>query len=95
VYAGPSRGSVLFYRDNKGLEVDAVVEVPDGRWIGLEVKLGASRVEAGARALLALRDKLAPEIRERCGALVVVGTDTPTYRRDDGVLVTSIAALGP
>jgi len=94
VYAQPHRGQVRFYRDNKGLEVDAIVETPDGRWFAAEVKLGHHRVQEGAHNLLALRDKLSPEAGAACGALVVIVADSPTYTRPDGVLVTSIAALG-
>lgn len=95
VYAQPHRGIVRFYRDNKGLEVDAIVERPDGRWIAAEVKLGHNRVDEGARSLLALHAKLSPEVNAACGDLLVIVADSPTYRREDGVLVTSIAALGP
>lgn len=95
VYAQPHRGQVRFYRDNKGLEVDAIVEAHDGRWIGLEVKLGHHRVDEGARTLLALRSKLSQDTNDRCGALVVVVADSPTYVRPDGVVVASVAALGP
>ncbi|HEY2283812.1 MAG TPA: ATP-binding protein [Solirubrobacteraceae bacterium] len=95
VYAQPHRGQVRFYRDNKGLEVDAIVEAPDGRWIAAEVKLGHNGVEDGAQNLRALQDKLSPETNAACGALLVIVADSPTYTRPDGVLVTSVAALGP
>lgn len=51
-------------------------------------------MQEGAHNLLALRDKLSPEAVAACGALVVIVADSPTYIRPDGVLVTSIAALG-
>lgn len=95
VYAQPHRGSIRFYRDNKGLEIDAIVEAVDGRWIAVEVKLGHQRVDEGARNLLALREKLSPEANATCGALLVVVADSPTYTRPDGVVVTSVASLGP
>jgi uncharacterized protein len=95
VLAQPLRAEVRFYRDNKGLEVDAIVERRDGRWLGVEVELGVSRVDEGARHLLALRAKLASAVVERCAGLVVVAADTPTFLRPDGVLVTSLASLGP
>jgi uncharacterized protein len=95
VYAEANRATVRFYRDNKGLEVDAVVEARDGRWVGVEVKLGIHRVDEGAANLIALRKKLEPKAQELCGALVVIAADTPTYTRPDGVVVTSVAALGP
>jgi hypothetical protein len=95
VYAQPHRGQVRFYRDNKGLEVDAIVEAHDGRWIGVELKLAHYRVDEGARNLLALREKPSDETNARCGALLVVVADSPTYVRPDGVVVSSVAALGP
>lgn len=95
VYAQPHRAGVRFYRDNKGLEVDAVVEATNGRWGAFEIKLGHQRVDEGAQNLLALRAKLTDGVNADCGALVVVVADSPTYVRPDGVVVTSIAALGP
>ena len=95
VYAQHNRASVRFYRDNKGLEVDAIVESTDGRWIALEVKLGHHRVDEGAANLLAMKKKLTDVANDACGALVVVVADSPTYKRPDGILVTSIASLGP
>ena len=48
VYAQPHRGEVRFYRDNKGLEIDAIVEAADGRWFAAEIKLGHNRVDENA-----------------------------------------------
>jgi uncharacterized protein len=95
VYAQLHRAQVRFYRDNKGLEVDAIVEAADGRWIAVEAKLGHSAVDDAARNLISMRGKLSDTARAACGGLVVIVADSPTYVRDDGVLVTSIAALGP
>jgi predicted AAA+ superfamily ATPase len=95
VYAQPHRAEVRFYRDNKGLEIDAIVEKADGRWLAAEIKLGHHRVDDAARSLLELRKKLSPAANAACGALLVVVADSPTYTRPDGILVTSIASLGP
>jgi len=95
VYAQPHRAEVRFYRDNKGLEIDAIVEAPDGRWLAAEIKLGHHRVDEAARHLLALKEKLSATTNAACGTLLVIVADTPTYTRPDGILVTSIASLGP
>lgn len=95
VYAQPHRAEVRFYRDNKGLEIDAIVEATDGRWLAMEIKLGHQRVDEGARNLLALKNKLSSETNAACGGLLVIVADSPTYTRPDGVVVTSIASLGP
>jgi uncharacterized protein len=95
VYAQPHRAQVRFYRDNKGLEVDTIIEATDGRWIAAEAKLGHSAVDDAARNLISMRDKLSDTAKGSCGALVVIVADSPTYVRNDGVIVTSVAALGP
>lgn len=72
-----------------------MVEARDGRWIAVEAKLGHPRVDEGAENLLALHAKVGGDVSERCGALVVVVADSPTYTRPDGVVVTSVSTLGP
>ena len=63
VYASalPDAGAdpLHYYRDSDGLEIDAVIELRDGRWAGIEVKLGESGVAAGAASLNRLRRKVA------------------------------------
>lgn len=95
VYANTFDGHVSFFRDNKGRELDAVVSDRSGAWIGVEVKLGVGAVEDAAASLQAVRDRI--DLRRRpCRGLLVVTVETPTYRRPgDGVIVTSVGALGP
>jgi predicted AAA+ superfamily ATPase len=95
VYAQAAGARVLQYRDNTGLEIDAIVEASDSRWIGIEIKLGAGQVDAGASNLLRFAERVD---MTKCGQpsalAVVVGTGFG-YVRDDGVGVIPIGALGP
>ena len=43
VLAQALEGEVFHYRDNCGVEVDAIVQLRDGRWGAIEVKLGGPR----------------------------------------------------
>ena len=43
---------VVYYRDADGLEVDFVLELADGRWAGIEVKVGELKADEGAASLL-------------------------------------------
>ncbi len=88
--------SVWHYRDGDGLEVDAIVEAGDGRWIAVEVKLGGGQaIEAAASSLLKLRAKaVAEQILPPAKLLVVTATGFG-YERRDGVAVAPITALGP
>ncbi|MCY3926284.1 MAG: DUF4143 domain-containing protein [bacterium] len=97
VYSGADRGSVYHYRDNTGLECDAIIERTDGSWIAVEVKLnsGAASVDRAARLLLRLRNKVALRRRDELAALLVVTSTGAAYRRPDGIQVAPITSLGP
>lgn len=97
IYSRTDRGSVYHYRDNTGLESDAIIERTDGSWIAVEVKLnsGAASVERAARSLLRLRNKVARQRREELAALLVVTSTGAAYRRPDGIQVAPITSLGP
>ncbi len=88
---------VYHYRDNVGLEADAVIERRDGAWIGVQAKLspGRSAVDAAAASLLRLRDKVARRRNADLAALLVVTSTGATYRRTDGVIVAPVTSLGP
>ncbi len=95
VYARASGASVYHYRDNTGLEVDAVVETPRGDWCAFEVKLGGGQIDAAAAALLKFRDRVDAEKTGVPQTLGVIVSSGYGYLRDDGVAVIPIAALGP
>lgn len=97
VYSAPMRAEVFHYRDDTGLEADAIVERDDGAWIAVEVKLSPAShaVESAARSLLRLRRKTAPERAADLAAMLVVTSTGAAYRRPDGVQVAPITALAP
>ena len=95
VYAEPLRGTVRHYRDKTGLEADAVVSLPDGRWAPVEVKMGASRIDEGARHLLKLAGRVDAEREGSPSFLMVLTSTEAAYARDDGVLVVPLACLAP
>ncbi len=49
VHAQPLDGRLFHYRDNNGLEADAIIELPDGRWAAFEIKLGAHPAVSSTR----------------------------------------------
>ena len=97
VYAGCIGGVVKHYRDNAGLECDAVVHLEDGRWGGIEIKLGGDDlVNEGAESLKRLRDKIVEKSDEKAPAFLLVLTAVGgAYRREDGVFVAPINLLRP
>lgn len=96
VYAQAEEGRVFHYRDNTGLEVDAIVETPDG-WGGFEVKLGGDdAVEEAAAGLLRFRDRIdTRKMGDPAVLAVITAVGRYAYRREDGVWVIPLGTLGP
>ena len=97
VYADCLGGEVKHYRDNAGLECDAVVHLEDGSWGGIEIKLGGDDlINDGAESLKKLRDKIVAKSDEKAPSFLLVLTAVGgAYRREDGVYVAPINLLRP
>ena len=96
VYARANRCSLSHYRDSDNLEVDLIVERPDGTWAAAEVKLGGTAaIDKGARTLRRLRDKLDRARTSDPARLIVITAGGYAYERPDGVCVAPITALRP
>lgn len=94
VYAQAMDAQVLQYRDNTGLEVDAIVETADGGWAAFEIKLGSGMVEDGAENLLKFAQRVDTAKSGKPSALAVIVGSGYGYVRPDGVAVLPIGALG-
>lgn len=97
VYAGTLGGEVRHYRDNAGLECDAVVHLEDGRWGAIEIKLGGDDlIEAGASSLKTLKSKIEEKSDENSPSFLLVLTAAGgAYKREDGVYVAPVNLLKP
>jgi predicted AAA+ superfamily ATPase len=96
VYSQALGATLSSWRDSQtGAEVEVVLELPDGRWAAVEIKLGEGAVDAAAAALLRFAGKVDTARHGDPLALIVVTGGRFTYRRDDGVIVVPITALGP
>lgn len=96
VYGQALGATLASWRDSQtGLEVDAVLELPDGRWAGIEVKLGEAAADTAANSLLRMADKIDHERHGKPAALIVLTGGRYNYRRPDGVCVVPITSLGP
>jgi Predicted ATPase (AAA+ superfamily) len=95
IYSERFGGSVYYYRDENGLEVDAIIEGM-GKWAAVEVKVGHSKVDEAATNLLRLREKMvAGGVLEPAFLMVICATTQISYVRKDGVYVVPIDCLGP
>ena len=89
IYAESFGAGLYHYQDYRDREIDAVVELPDGRWCAFEIKLGANQIDAAAANLLAIRKQIAedPGGKPPDVLCVLCGMAAAAYRRPDGVFV--------
>lgn len=88
---------VRYYRDDTGLEADAIVELADGRWAAFEFKVGEDKVSSAVENLLRLKRKLcegaSARVREPEFLAVITGVSRYARRTPEGVYVVPIRCL--
>ncbi|MDR0508444.1 MAG: DUF4143 domain-containing protein [Candidatus Methanoplasma sp.] len=95
VYSSALEGDVYHYGDNTGLEIDSIVELRDGRWGAVEVKLGDFEFDKAANNLLALKKKMSEDSPPPSFLMILCASGGVAYTRDDGIMVVPIDCLGP
>ena len=100
IYSSSSNGTVSYYHDIYGLEADAVLHLDDGRYALIEIKLGQSEVDEGAKhlckieSLIKEHNKTETQTPLRLPDLKMVITGSQYgYRREDGVFVIPLGCL--
>ena len=91
VYAQAIDGQVFFYRDENGFEIDAIIELRDGRWAAFEIKLGNSEIDKASKNLIKFKNKINHN-NQPVFLAVITGSEF-CYQRDDGVFVIPIQCL--
>ena len=87
IYAESFGANLYHYQDYNNKEIDAVVELKDGKWCAFEIKLGANQIDKAATELVALRNDI-----EKNGGVapsvlcVICGLSNAAYVRPDGVV---------
>lgn len=95
IFAESLNGSVYHYRDNTGLECDAVIHLRNGKYGLIEIKLGGDDlIEEGAKSLKKLKDCIdTTKMNKPSFLMVLTGIGKYAYKREDGVLVIPIGVL--
>lgn len=97
IYAEQIGARLYHYQDYTNREMDAVIELEDGSWCGIEIKLGANEIDTGAASLINLKNAFAKDekAKQPSALCVICGMSNAAYRRPDGVYVVPITALKP
>ena len=94
IYAESFGANLFHYQDYNNKEIDAVIELEDGRWCAFEIKLGANQIDKAATELVTLHNSIEQEGGIAPSVLCVIcGLSNAAYVRPDGVFVVPITAL--
>ena len=93
IYAQSIDGSVYHYRDKSGLEIDAIIQLADGRWGAVEIKMGAGEIEDASENLLKLHRKVDTEKANDPSFLMVLTGTEYAFQMENGVWVVPLGCL--
>ena len=96
IYAQLLNAKLFHYQDYKSNEIDAVIELEDGNWCAIEIKLGLNKVEEGSKNLIKVcKDIVDNGGKEPIMKCVIYGVGNIAYKNADGVYIIPITALKP
>lgn len=95
IYAESFGGNLYHYQDYSGKEIDAVIEMPDGSWSAVEIKLGAHQIDEAALNLLSIKKAFLADKKgvPPSSLIVVCGMTNAAYLRPDGIYVVPLTGL--
>lgn len=97
VYADALNGGVFHYRDNNGLECDAVIHLRNGHYGMIEIKLGGEDlINEGIASLNRLAEKIdTDKMNKPSFKMVLTAVGNMAYLHEKGVYVVPIGCLKP
>lgn len=93
IYAQKLGGEICHFCDESGLEVDAIITLPDGRWGAVEIKMGQRQVDEAAQNLLKLKKKVDSEVMQPPSFLMVLTGNGYALKLENDVLVVPVSCL--
>ncbi len=96
IYAQEADAEVMYYRDSKDLEADAIITRGAGDWTAVEVKLGGgAAIEAAIRSLRRVRAKVDTQRAGEPCRLIVVTAAGRAFETNDDIAVVPLTHLRP
>lgn len=94
IYAESFKANLYHYQDYGGDEIDAVIELENGDWVAIEIKLGSHQIDEASKTLIKIKNKIIADGGKPPKVLCIVsGICKAAYLRNDGVYVVPITAL--
>ena len=95
IYVDELDGSISHYRDDYGLECDAVIHLNNGKFALVEIKLGGKEEDTAAEHLIELESLLLSKGYVMPQFKMILTGGELGYVREDGVMIVPIGCLKP
>ena len=93
IYAESIGAKLYHYRENDtGIEVDSIIEIADGEYGAIEIKVGSNKEEEAAASLKRFYNLAEVKPKFMC---IICGLYDAVIKRPDGIYVLPITALKP
>ena len=94
VYANSINGSLKHYRDSGNQEVDAIIELPNGSYCAIEVKLySEANIKEGEKSLLKFEKKMVNSEYNKPVFKMILTSHGSSYTTSNGIFVVPITML--
>ena len=93
IYAESLGGDVFRYKDKTGLEIDAIIQLQDGSWGAIQVKMGSHLFDDAADKLIKFATKIDIEKMQEPKFLAIISATEYAYQREDGVYIIPLGML--
>lgn len=94
IYAQSMNAKLFHYQDYDDNEIDAVIELEDGNWCAIEIKLGINKAEEGSANLAKICKKIiehgGKEPQMKC---LIYGVGNAAYKDENEVYIVPFTAL--
>ena len=94
VYAMSINGKLHHYRDSNGQEIDAIIELPDGSYCAIEIKIASEKnIKMGIASLNSFEKKMIDTENKTPIFKMVLTSHGSCYRNEDGIYIVPITYL--
>lgn len=94
IYAQAINARIYHYQDYNDNEIDAVIELNDGSWCAIEIKLGLNKAKEASNNLIKVcNDIVKNGGKEPLLKCVIYGVGNIAYKDENGVYIFPITAL--
>lgn len=93
IYAENIDGEVYRYKDKNGLEIDGIIQLNDGRWGAIQVKMGSHLFDDAAQKLISFSERIDQDKMGKPSFLAIISATEYAYVREDGVIIIPLSCL--